>query len=232
MQQNKRRKRGYAVPLGGIILTLGIIGIASIALILIRMTFYMVDNTKEKAMFERIVQPLVMFDPVPFEKASDIDSLSLLQYSMWAVLLSDTKENYAYDENGELVVPASDLDVAAAGLFGGEVKLSHQSFGDYETIYYYDEKNKVYLVPIIVQLLVYTPQVEEIQRNGDIYTIRVGYIPPGSAWTANTAGVNAEPTPDKYMYYDLQRSKNGYQILALRDPPNIVQPTGGTTAPK
>ena len=79
-----------------------------------------------------------MFDPVPFEKATDADPLFLLQSSLWSTLLGEKRDSYQFDAMERLIVPSSDVDVACARLFGPDVKLEHQSFGDYETTYYYD----------------------------------------------------------------------------------------------
>lgn len=88
------------------------------------------DNTKEKSEFEDYLLPVVMFDPVEFDSPEHADSLFLLQSSLWGTLLSNT-DKYTYDESAMLVVPASDLDVYAAKLYGPEIKLQHQTIEEF-----------------------------------------------------------------------------------------------------
>lgn len=220
MSARKKRKRRYAAPIGGLFVLLALIGAAAVVTASIQLTRRVLDNSAEKRKIEDIIRPVVMFDPAPFEKASDIDPLLLLQYSMWAALTGEKRSTYTFGENAEMLVPASDLDMAAAGLFGNEVVLQHRTFGDYQATYYYDEANQVYDVPVIGQQ-VYTPRVEgiELDKEAGLYIVTVGYIPPGNAWTTNFSGERGEPTPDKYMLYVMRKTRDGYQLVAVRDTP-------------
>lgn len=218
MQVKRRRKHKYAVHLSGIFIALALLGIATVVYLSIRLTFAVLDNSKEKLMFEDIIRPVVMYNPPPFEKAGDIEMPSLLQYSMWSTLMGEKRDLYQFGENGELIVPASDLDVAAAKLFGPEVKLAHRTFGELDMVYYYDEESSVYNVPIAAQLYVYTPSVEEITKNGEYLELLVGYIPSGISWKTDYSGGRGVPAPEKYMVYVMQRSKDGYYIVKLQDP--------------
>jgi hypothetical protein len=118
---------------------------------------------------------------------------------MWFALTGEKRSSYTYGENQELLVPASDLDVAAHRMFGDVVKLTHGSFGDFEITYTYDAEKKMYGVPVMADLFVYTPRVSDVTKEGEYYSLLVDYIPPGSAWTANFSGDTKEPAPDKSM---------------------------------
>jgi len=215
--RNKRRK--YAAPIGGLFITLAVIGIVTVVFICVRLTILAFDNTSEKKMFGDIIMPVVMFNPPPFEKATDIEMTGLLLYSMWSTLLDSNRHYQFSEESGELMVPASDLDVAAAKLFGPEVELQHQSFGEFENTYYFDESTNMYSAPVSVQYNVYTPSVEEITKNGEFYELRVGYIPSGVTWQSDFSGGMGQAAPDKYMNYIMQRlNSGGYHIVKLQDP--------------
>lgn len=175
---NKRKRRSkYALPLGGVFLVLAVIGLISVAGFCIRLTNQIMDNTREKSKFEEYLLPVVMFDPVEFDSPEHADPLFLLQSSLWGALLSNT-DKYTYDENAMLVVPASDLDVYAAKLYGSDIKLQHQTIEDFDFTYPYDPETKTYGVPVMGQTSQYTPQVTKIEKKGDLYTLTVGYIPP------------------------------------------------------
>ena len=131
---------------------------------------------------DRVITPVLMLDPVPFGSAADADPLFLLQSSLWSALLGDKRESYQANEDslGRIPVPASDVDVAAARLYG-DVKLEHQSFTvNYVDNYVYDEDTKTYYVQVTGQVGLYTPNVEEIVKKGNQYTLLVGYVPPNA----------------------------------------------------
>jgi len=217
-----RRNRQYAAPVGGVLIVFALIGVITVIITCINLTVRVLDNSNEKEKLAGIVRPVLMFDPVPFENPADIDPQSMLLYCMWANLGSEKSNSYSYDENAELIVPASDLEVAAARLFGSEVTLQHQTFrdyGNYQTHYYYDAERNIYNVPVSAQLYVYSAQVEDIQRSsGNLYDVTVGYIPPsGDAWTTDFLGNKETPEPDKYMVYVMEKNGGDYRIVAIRD---------------
>jgi len=222
MQAGRKRRRRYAAPIGGLFIALAIIGVIAVVVTSIDLTGKVLDNSNEKEKIGTLIRPVVMFDPVPFETPTDLENRQLLLYSMWANLGSEKRNTYSYDENAELIVPASDLEVAAANLFGPDIVLTHETFGDYQTTYYYDEERNIYNVPVSAQLYVYTPQVESIElASRDVYNVKVGYIPPqGDAWTTDFSGNKNQPTAEKSMIYVMQKTRNGYYILALRDLPS------------
>ena len=130
-----------------------------------------------------------------------LDEEFLLKTSLWATLL-ENKTKYSYDEFGYLLVPASDLDVAAKSLYGSGITLEHRSFSEGYDAYNYDEESKTYYVPVLGQTAGYVPKVVEILKSGDTYTLIVGYVAPTTLWNVSEDG-SAESVPDKYLYYDL-----------------------------
>lgn len=224
------RRNKYAAPVGGLWLVIGAIGVVAIIVFCIQFTMSMLDTSTEKQKFEKVILPVVMFDPVPFEKATDMDPLVLLQSSLWSTLLGEKRDSYAFDALGYLVVPASDVDVTCARLFGQEVKLEHQTFSDfgYETTYAYNETEKAYHIPVTGQTGLYTPSVEQVVKKGDVFILTVGYIPPANAWTQGKAGETNGPKPDKRMLYELTKVKDHYQLTAIRDVP--IESVGSNAA--
>jgi hypothetical protein len=209
----KRRKRRFAAPIGGLFILLALVGLAAVVWGSLRLTGRVLDNGRERTKIEELLRPLVMFDPVPFESPADIDSTQILYYCMWHALMNST---YGYDENQEMLVPASDLSNAAVTLFGPEITLTHQTFGDYDLTYYYNSTNESYNVPTWAELYVYSPMVESIEREGDLYKVAVGYLPPAGAYTVNFQGDRENPTPDKYLIFMLRPVGGSYQIAAIR----------------
>lgn len=214
---NQKRKHRYVATIGAVLIVLAIIGSVSVISTLVSFTGRLVENASQKEKFEWKIYPLLMLDPASFEEPSQLDGVFLLKTALWSTLL-ENRSAYSYNENGLLVVPASDLDVAAKKLYGDSVTLEHQTFSEgYEFFYVYDEETNSYSVPISGQTAGYTPKVVKITKNGDIYTLIVGYVAPTTLWNVSEDGVSGEPVPDKYLYYDLQKVGGGdYIIKAVR----------------
>lgn len=179
---------------------------------------FAVDNS-ETEKIERFLTPVVMFDPAPFEDASQLDETLLLRSSLWATLLNTHTEQYATDDLGNLIVPASDVEVYAAKIYGNGVKLNHQTLRSNSggEQFVYDESIQSYHVPAVGEGSFPSPKVTKIVRNGDTFEVTVGYIPPGSSWGMFVDGKKQEPEPEKYKLYKLKKNGSDYQILALED---------------
>lgn len=207
----------YLAIIGAILVALAIVGAIVIISLIVRLTGRIIDNAGQKEKFEWKIYPLLMLDPASFEDPSQLDEVFILKTALWSTLL-ENKEVYSYDEQGMLIVPASDLDVAAKKLYGDGVTLNHQTFSEgYEYFYIYNEEAGTYLVPVSDQTAGYSPRVAKIEKNGDIYTLIVGYVAPTTLWNVSSEGSD-KAAPDKYLYYDLQKTEKGndYIIKSVR----------------
>jgi len=202
---------------------LALVGVVTVVIWAIGLTDRLLDNQGDKYRLEDIIRPVLMWDPPPFENPEDVSPNLMLHFSMWAALM-DENANYTPNDYMEMTIPASDLDVAAHRLFGPGVTLQHTSFGDYEQSYYFDSVRRVYVVSATAQLFLYSPRVISIEREDDLYHVRVGYVPP-EGFTADIRGARGEPQPEKYMVYVVRRVGDAFQITALRDDPTILAET-------
>lgn len=216
------RKHSAAVPLGGLFVLLAVIGLITVIVFGVRATENLIDNSKQKQEFGNTIFPVLMFDPIPFEDPGEMGDLALLRSSIWSAIISNS-EKYSVGEGNMVSVPQSDVDVACAKLFGEGITLQHRAFEDYLSVYSFDENTKTYFVPVDATIL-YTPQVEEIKRNGNTFELLVGYIAPDNEWMQTIKGETAEPTPSKYMIYDLEKTGDHYQLIAIKDPPDGAVP--------
>lgn len=227
------RASRYAAPIGGVFIVLCVIGFFSLLNMTFNFTRNLLDNSNAKASYEARLLPVTMFDPPPFENPVNLRDVDILLYSLWATVLGDNRELYKYDDNMSLVVPASDVDMAAYNLFGPDVVLKHGTFGDYENSYLYDESTKSYHVPVVAMTGFYTPSVKEIvNHEGKIY-LTVGYIPPETIMNVDFTGKDRhERTADKYMTYEMRKGKNGYYLYAIRDVEGAKLITGIDAGPQ
>ncbi len=223
---NKKRKHQYAATIGAALIILSIIGSISVISALISFTGRLIENTSQKESFEWKIYPLLMLDPTTFDDPSQLDEVFVLKTALWSTLL-ENRSIYSYNEQGLLVVPASDLDVAAKKLYGDSVTLNHQTFSEgYEYFYVYDEETDSYSVPISGQTAGYTPKVVKISKSGNIYTLIVGYVAPMTIWNVNEGGIYGESVPDKYLYYILEKvDRDDYIIKSVKSIPASELPS-------
>lgn len=212
-----KRKKKKAAALGVVVLLFALLGVVTFISFTVQTINNMIGHEQEKQKFEELIRPVVMFDPVPFDGIADAGNTTLLQASVWGTLLSGQKTTYAYDETGLLIIPASDIDLSAVRLFGPDVVLEHQTFGDVEMTFLYDKTTKTYRVPSIGYLGIYTPEVLDIQRQNGYTVLKVGYVSPGYIWSYDEQGREVNPEPAKIYYYVLLQNKNGYYITAIRE---------------
>ena len=227
-----RRKIGrhkYAAPVGGAYIILALIGVVAVIFGAVQLFEKLTDNSKLLRQLERQIQPVMMFDPVPFDNIADVDNKVLVKTSIWSCLYSDKRSSYTYDDNGMILIPISDVEVAAVKLYGPDVKLTHTSMEEDGISYTYDAENNVYRVPMMAQGGYYTAMVVDMKKDGDVYDVTVGYIPPGATWTTNADGDSYTPTPDKYMIYRMKKEKGEYYIVGIKDPGEA--PVDTTTPP-
>lgn len=230
------RKYTAAVPIGGIFVLLALIGLITVIMFSVQATERLIDNSKEKEMFGNLILPVLMFDPVPFENPSEITEIPLLRSSIWSAI-TQNMDKYTFVEGTAITVPKSDVDVACARLFGPGVTLKHQSFEDDISLYSYNVDIQSYYIPADANIL-YTPQVEEISKKGDIFSLTVGYIAPNTQWMETLRGEKSEPIPSKYMIYEMKKVDDHYQLVSIKDPPEgavpgvpQIQPQDAITVP-
>ena len=130
---------------------LAAVGLVTILSLLVGLVGNLIESTRKETEFERLIAPLVMLDPPSLDDPSQLSNQMLLQSSMWSVLLNTDTSQYAIDEYDRMTIPASDVDVQCAKLYGAQVHLEHMTFGGIESPFLYDAEGQRYYVPITGQ---------------------------------------------------------------------------------
>ena len=73
---HKRRRNRAAAPIGALVLVLAAAGLCALIVLGVNLTNQILDNSREKQRFEKIVQPVLMFDPPPFDDVTKIGRAS------------------------------------------------------------------------------------------------------------------------------------------------------------
>ncbi len=213
MENINKRRRPIAAVLGFLILVFTVIGLFSTVIWGVKLTARILDNTSQKQEFERIIYPVLMFDPVPFEDIAAADENLLLNASMWAVLLNTDESSFDTNDIGFMLIPSIDLDVWCKKMFGSTVTLNHHTIEGEGYSFYYDEAAKEYQVPLGTQIVHYTPEVDSISKKGSVYTLKVNYISPSAI--TETVFTGEDPVPDKTMTYTLTKIDGKYILTSI-----------------
>ena len=224
-RRSPAQRRKLATIIGGTFVALAAVGLFSVVLWGFDTVGGLFDNSAKRARYQSFISPVVMMDPVPFSRVENVEQSLLLQSSLWAALMGENRGAYTYDDNGLLLVPSSDVNVAATKLFGPNVVLTHQSFEDNDASYLFDPEISAYRVPS-VNKVAYSPAITSIVKKGDTVTLTVGYVAPGNIWSTDpqTNKDSDQPTPEKYMLYTLTKWDEGYYISAVGDVDTGEQP--------
>ncbi len=236
MATNNRRKvkkNPFAMPIGIIAGILAVIGLITVVKFAIGTIDNISNKTAEKAKYEEMLLPVVMFDPDPFDDLTQADVSQLLNSAVWALLMSeDGADKYPYSEGDTfgIVVPQADIEQYFVSLFGTEINIAslHSSIDMSEYEITYDAALKSYILPITGVESAYTPKIYDIQKQGSSLVLSVGYI-GNKAWVQIDGDEITVPEPDKYMNITLRERDGGMYVSSIQaaDSKDVV----GTTEP-
>ena len=179
------------------------------------------DDTDEKLEYEQRLQALVMLDPLPFESLDQADPALFKEASIWAAVSTAQAsatglDSYERDPNSDsLLLPAVEVDAAAAALFGPDYELTHETFNNVggDMTFEYDEEKQCYLIPVTGQVGMYTPKVVDLDKKSGKLYVTVGYVPaPG---LNGDFSLSAPTEPTKYMDYVFEKVDRTYYLTAL-----------------
>lgn len=217
MAKNKGKNK-FAFPIGIIAGILAIVGLITVINFTVDKVRDLTDKTAEKAEYEEMLKPVVMFDPDPFDDLTQADISQLLNSAVWALLMSeDGADKYPYSE-GEtfgIVVPQEDIESYFVSLFGTEIDIAslHSSIDMSEYEITYDAALKSYILPITGVESAYSPKVYDIEKQGSSKILSVGYI-GNLAWAQIEDGEYSAPEPDKYMKITLRERSGGMMYVS------------------
>ncbi len=216
----KAKKNRLAFPIGIVAGVLAVIGLITVIKFSADTINNLTDNASEKSEYEKMLTPVVMFDPDPFDDLTQADVSQLLNSAVWALLMSeDGADKYPYSEgeNIGIVVPQTDIEQFFISLFGTEIDIAslHSSIDMSEYDITYDAALKSYILPITGIESAYTPKVYEIEKQGSSLILSVGYI-VNKAWVQISDGEYAAPEPDKYMKITLRERDGGMYVSSIQ----------------
>jgi hypothetical protein len=212
MSENLKKK--LTSLLGGALVFFTIVGIISTVWGIVSLTGRLLDNSSKKEKYRDFLTPVVMLDPVYFDSSSKAGQSILIQSSLWSLIYTNGINYYSIDDVGNIVIPASDAEVAAATIYGVGTELIHQSVGDITNLTTYTEDTKSYHLPLSAGLNCYSPIIDDISKSGDTITLTVGYLAPTPDWGDDSQTFSV---PDKFAYYVLKENSGQINLVAIKE---------------
>ena len=217
-EKERMRRRRRRQLLGGVLCLLIVFGAASVVASVGRVIGSLFDDSEERAQYEKLLAPLVMLDPVPFDSLETADQNLLLQAAIWEAIYNEDiadETKYERDESGALIMPAVDVDKNGALLFGPDYTLEHHSFEADGMQFVYDEERSGYIIPITGTTSAYTPKVVKIKTSVKEKRVTVGYVAPPTGFSLDGTLSTEQGDPAFYYDYIFTRQGDGYYLTAI-----------------
>ena len=170
------------------------------------------NNDAQKRDFAEYLEPVAVMDIADFSSVSDLDPDQILSAAIWDFIIHGDMDKY--ERTMDIVtVPAIDIETYAARLFGEGLTFTHHSIGAGELRFYYNSDNKSYNIPAAPAYFSYTPVVEQISKDDDLYTLKVAYKEEVPSWQKDE---NAAVTA-KEMDFVVRELSEGYAICSAKN---------------
>lgn len=224
--KKENRVQYRRITIGAIFCLLAVIGLVSVLSGAFRTGRKIFNNDVEKEEYNKLLRPLVLYDPLPFETPDQANKELLRYSSLWAAVMNEDMSTYETDEYGQALLPAADVDKYLAKIFGSQIKLEHGTFTDPDEIEFkFDEEKQVYAIPTTSFPVGYTPKVEKIKTSFSNKTVTVGYLPPQKSWNDTSTG-----TVYKYVDYIFEKQEGKYCLVAIRESDMKVETTTNSSS--
>lgn len=234
-EQLRNSRRLARQILGAVALVLVVIGLFTVLNWCVGALRAALDDSDRRERFADRVYGLVMFDVLPFDDVSQVDSTVFRQAAIWGTVYQAQKDgtldDYERDtETGSLILPQLEIDTYLTDLLGPDYPLEEGSFETEEFIYNYDSDRQGYLVPVTGAVGLYTPEVEKIWTQSGKTYVTVGYIPTISNSASGELSLTAPTEPTKYMDFVFSRGENRqWYLTALQESEMQVETQASAT---
>ncbi len=223
----RRGKYGYAAPIGVLISLLSIVGVVALVFGGIRLVENLTDTTALQEEVDYFLEPIKAYNPAPFEDIATAEEQDAFLYAAaYKISLAeqvrmlregDENTQYNVDDAGRIIVPAAEMGVSYASLFGPDAPLTARSIKE-DTITY-SAVDECYHVPYDTINSGYRGVIESFKKRGDTYTVRMAYVSLNDI-ELDERGKELPPDPANATYtqiYTLRRADTGLYLVSCED---------------
>ena len=219
---NKRKANPLAIPIGIITLILAVVGLITVVKSASTLVKDKAIKAEEKQKYEKMLTPVVMFDPDPFDDLTKADKSQLLYSAIWSLLRDEEGISRYSIEQGGIKVPQADVEKAFIALYGKELNIasihSTTDMANYDIVY--DSALQSYIIPITGVEGAYIPEVTAIKKQGSSIILDVGYIGQ-KAWADVKNEGQEAPQYEKFMKITLRKGDGEMYIASIQNTDNI-----------
>ena len=196
------------------VIIMSIVGIVSTCIFVKDGISDIVNQTGLKNDIALFLYPVVSVDPPECDEVKELPSTIVVESAIWRIILTGDNSNYEKQYNTYMYVPAVDVEYSIRSIYGSSAVIQHQTVGGADASFVYNEETNSYLVPINPRYSAYSPRITEVSSVGELYTVKVDYIPPSAL---AVEGIEFENPPTKTMVYTLSMSKNSMTIHSIKN---------------
>lgn len=203
----------YAYFIVGILCTaLACVGVAACVVKGKELVQRFASSSSLKSELEERIYPIAVVDLPPFASAAELQNEAALSAAMIDLLMYEDLSGYpcSFDVYS---IPAEQVKKHAAAMFGPEIALTDTTLHAAGETFYYDAASGCYNVPASPMIFSYSPEVQEVTRNGDVFTVTVIYRGETAKWQQNSGNFSGIGT--KTMEITMTLVDGEYRITGV-----------------
>lgn len=210
LTRGQRTKKRLYFCMGVLFFVAAIWGLFSLGSLAVGKMRSFASNESQTEALEEYLAPLVLMDITPFSSVDALDDEQIITAAIWDFIMYGDFAKYE-QTLGVVTVPAVDVDVFAAKLFGSGLTINHQTVGAGDLRFYYSEDIKSYNIPTAPAFYSYMPRIERLEKDGATYTLDVAYALETPQWQQAAGGLESEKT----ARYVVEETEDGYCVRAV-----------------
>lgn len=216
--KTEKRPNKFYLVFAVFIIIMSIIGVYSSVRFIANGISEIANQTSLKNEIALFIYPVVTVDPPAFANVEELPSSVVVESALWRIILTGDNSNYEKLYNTYMYVPAVDVEFNIRAIFGNAVEINHQTVGSASTSFTYNEDTNTYLVPISPRYTAYSPVITDISNVGELYTVRVKYMPPTAL---AIEGIKLHDEATKVMEYTLSKAKKSMTLHSIKNATNL-----------
>ena len=206
-------KRNSYFVIGALCLLLAVIGLISLVRWVAGVAGGFVGGASTKNEIEQALYPVAVVDMGAFENSDSLNAEKMFPAAIMDILMHDDLS--AYDINFEIVSISGDVVAERAEKMFGVVSSDRPNVKAGGESFYYDAVTGCYNVPEKPSIFSYSPQILDIQRDGDIYVCTVLYKGDTAGWQERSD--NYISGSEKKMLITVTKQDDYFQIDKIQN---------------
>lgn len=218
--KSRKNKRGYFIV--GVICTIfAVIGLVVCVMQAVQAIRSFMGNSSLSRQIEDVLYPAVIMDLPEFDDPADAEPELLMSAAVMDLLMYGDLS--AYNEVFDVIsIPGQDVKKRAEEMFGISLPEEYTTLFAAGELFFYDESTQCYNVPSSPVIFSYAPDVQDIKRVENVYTVTVAYRADSAQWQQRS--VNYKKQSDKIMEITLFKDGDAFRIIRIA---NVSKHTSG-----